>query len=104
LVSDYDQGRAIVKRLMAELPSGSYLAMNDGSDFDPTYVQVITQYNARSGAVPYTPRSVAQIAGFFEGLELVEPGVVSVTRWRPEHSPWGDPAEVSGAGGVARKP
>jgi hypothetical protein len=60
----------------------------------------------QSGAVPYRLRSPEEIAGFFEGLELVEPGVISTSRWRPD--PAGDggglPAEVDAYGGVARKP
>ncbi len=53
---------------------------------------------------PYHLRTVEQIAGWSNGLELVDPGVVPVTHWRP------DPAEVDriepvdGCGGVARKP
>ncbi|MCZ9336671.1 SAM-dependent methyltransferase, partial [Streptomyces sp. TRM76130] len=43
------------------------------------------------------------LARFFEGLELLEPGVVSVSRWRP--SQCGEPtAEVDDFGAVARKP
>jgi hypothetical protein len=42
------------------------------------------------------------VAAFFEGLELVEPGVVTCTRWRPDPAD-GDPAEVDVYGGVGRK-
>jgi hypothetical protein len=104
LVGDYDQARSIVKELMAVLPSGSYLALYDGTDTDPAYAEALRGYNARSGAVPYTPRSTDQIARFFDGLELLEPGVVSVVRWRPDPHPWDEPPEVACAGGVARKP
>ncbi|WP_370024728.1 SAM-dependent methyltransferase [Planotetraspora sp. GP83] len=104
LVGDYDEARSIADRLMAALPSGSYLALYDGTDTDPAYVEAIGRYNAGSGATPYTPRSPEQIARYFDGLELVEPGIVSVSRWRPEPSPWGDPPLVACAGGVARKP
>ena len=45
-------------------------------------VEAQDEYN-ESGAVPYIPRSPEQIGGYLEGLELVEPGLVSVTRWRP---------------------
>ena len=48
-------------------------------------------------------RSPQEIAGFFAGLELVEPGVVSTSRWRPEPSPWGAPAEIDAFCGVGRK-
>jgi hypothetical protein len=63
------------------------------------------QYN-ESGAIPYRLRSPEQIAGFFEGLELVEPGVVSCPRWRPDPPGTSDggPAEVDAYGGVGRKP
>ncbi|WP_405148663.1 SAM-dependent methyltransferase [Sphaerisporangium sp. NBC_01403] len=104
LVSDYDETRSIVNRLMSALPSGSYLALYDGADTDPAYVQAMRRHNSGSGVVPYTPRSPELIAGYFEGLELLEPGIVSVTRWRPDPNPWGEAPEVACAGGVARKP
>jgi hypothetical protein len=44
------------------------------------------------------------MARFFEGLELVEPGLVSAPRWRPEATVFGVPPEVDQLGGVARKP
>jgi hypothetical protein len=104
LVDDYDEARSIVNRLVDALPSGSYLALYDGADTDPAYVAAIGGYNQGSGAIPYTPRSPEQIGGFFEGLELLEPGIVSVSRWRPEPSPWDDDLpEVACAGGLARK-
>ncbi len=104
LVADFDQARSIVSRLMASLPSGSYLAVYDGADTDPAYVEAIRRYNAGSGAVPYTPRSPEQIGRYFDGLELLPPGVVTVSRWRPEPSRRGAPPEVSCAGAVGRKP
>ena len=104
LVEDYDEARSIVGRLMTALPAGSHLALYDGVDTDPAYVQAIAGYNRGSGAIPYTPRSPAQIAGFFDGLDLLSPGVVPVSRWRPDPAPQGEPPAVSCAGGVARKP
>lgn len=103
LVGDEQDPRSIVERLMAALPSGSCLALYDGSDTDPAYVAAIRGFNQAGGAVPYTPRSPQRIASFFDGMQLIEPGVVSVSRWRPEPNPWGVPAEVACAGGVARK-
>jgi hypothetical protein len=105
-VDDDDEARSIVRRLLDPLPSGSYLALNDGTDvIDRAGVEAQEQYN-RSGAVPYHPRSPEQIAGFFEGLELVAPGVVSCPRWRPDPAEGGGglPAEVDAFGGVGRKP
>ncbi|WP_067465239.1 SAM-dependent methyltransferase [Actinomadura macra] len=103
LVDDYDLARSIVKQLMAALPEGSYLAIYDGTDTDPAYMEAIRAYNAGSGAVSYTPRSPADIARYFEGMEVVEPGVLPVTQWRPESTPWGEAPEVACVGGVARK-
>ncbi|QTD96255.1 SAM-dependent methyltransferase [Streptomyces cyanogenus] len=102
-VADHDQARSIVDRLMSALPSGSYLSVNDGSlGIDPVFEQAQEAYN-NSGAVPYNLRTVEAITSFFDGLQLVEPGVVPVTRWRPEP---GSPAPetVAEHGGLARKP
>jgi hypothetical protein len=99
-VIDDAEARSIVKRLLDALSSGSYLAVYDGTDTNPAGVEAQERYN-RSGAVPYRLRSPEQIAGFFEGLELVDPGVVSVSRWRPDPA---DAAEVDAFGGVGRKP
>jgi hypothetical protein len=105
-IGDYDEARSIVRGLLASLPSGSYFALNDGTNvISKAFEEAQEGYN-RSGAVPYHLRSPEQIAGFFDGLELVEPGVVSCPRWRPDPAgPGGDaPAEVDAFGGVGRKP
>jgi S-adenosyl methyltransferase len=105
-VGDYDEARSIVRRLLDALPSGSYLALNDGTNvISDAFAEAQQGYN-ESGAVPYHLRSPEQIAGFFEGLELVEPGVVSVPRWRPDPGDLGGglPAELDAFGGVGRKP
>jgi hypothetical protein len=88
-----------VAALVDPLPAGSYLALSDGTDTSAAVVESHRQYN-ESGAVPYHLRSPARIAEFFTGLDLVEPGVVPFTRWRPEE----EPAYVDGYCGVARKP
>jgi O-methyltransferase involved in polyketide biosynthesis len=101
---DYDEARSIVKRLLDPLPSGSYLTLNDGTNIiSESFVQAQENYN-RSGAVPYHLRSPEQIAGFFEGLELVEPGLVSVPRWRPDPADGEPPEELDAFGAVGRKP
>ncbi|WP_214102867.1 SAM-dependent methyltransferase [Acrocarpospora catenulata] len=104
LVADDAEIRDIIARLLDALPSGSYLALYDGTDTDPAYVKALTGYNGGSGAVPYKPRSPEVIRHFFDGLELLEPGVVSVVNWRPDPDPWGAAPEVACWGGLARKP
>jgi hypothetical protein len=102
-VADYDRARSIVTSLMDALPSGSYLSVNDGSlGVDPVFEQAQSAYN-ESGAVPYILRSVDEITAYFDGLDLIEPGVVSVPHWRPDP---GSPAAAAIAehGGLARKP
>ncbi|MER7053649.1 SAM-dependent methyltransferase [Streptomyces sp. NPDC000351] len=102
-MADYDQARSVVTRLMDALPSGSYLSVNDGSrGIDPEFDRAQDAYN-ESGAAPYILRTVDQITAFFDGLELVDPGVVPVTHWRPEAG--SAPAKPIGEhGGLARKP
>ena len=101
---DYDEARSIVKRLLDPLPSGSYLTLNDGTNIiSEKFVQAQDTYN-RSGAVPDHLRGPEQIASFFEGLELVEPGLVSVPRWRPDRTDGGLPEELDAFGAVGRKP
>jgi hypothetical protein len=104
LVSDDEEAQSIVRRLMEALPSGSYLALYDGADTDPAYVKALGGYNRGSGAIPYTPRSPEKIARYFDGLRVLDPGIVTVSHWRPESTPWGEPPAVACVGGVARKP
>jgi hypothetical protein len=103
-LTDSDEARTIVRQLMAPLPAGSYLSLMDGtSSVSGAPAQEAQEGYNESGALPYVLRSPEEIASFFEGLELVEPGVVSCTRWRPDSAPSGPPAEVDAFGGVARK-
>lgn len=103
-VSDYGRARGIVSRLMAGLPSGSFLVVSDSTATSAGMIAASEAYNA-SGAVPYHVRAVEEIAGFFEGLDLVDPGIVQVTRWRPDaDGAQGEPADVDAYGGVGRKP
>jgi hypothetical protein len=101
-VSDYEQARDLVRRLMAGLPSGSHLVISDSTATSEGMIAASRAYNS-SGAVPYHVRGVEEVAGFFDGLELVEPGVVRVPEWRPDGGD-DDAALVDAYCGVGRKP
>ncbi|MGW6457150.1 SAM-dependent methyltransferase [Streptomyces sp. NPDC055078] len=99
-VADYEQARTLVSDLMAGLPSGSHLVISDSTSTSEGMIAASEAYNS-SGAIPYYVRSVEEIAGFFEGLTLAEPGVVPVTDWRPEP---GAALAVDAYCAVGRKP
>jgi len=102
-ISDDDEAQSIVHGLMAGLPSGSFLALWESTDTSKD-LNVAQQGYDDTGAIPYKLRRIEQIMGFFDGLELVEPGVVLVTQWRPEATQPGDTPEVPTFAGVGRKP
>jgi hypothetical protein len=88
-VPDSDHPREIVQQLMQAMPSGSYLATSDTTrDIDTERVSGTTaQLNTRMGPARMTLRSRDEIAGFLDGLELVEPGLVPLPEWRALANP-----------------
>ena len=104
---DSDDPQRVVTRLMDAVPSGSYLAISHtasdllGQEAREGVKDVVDRLVQQDGAA----RSREQVAAFFEGMDLVEPGLVRVEEWRPEHE-----AETSSTvrsalwGAVARKP
>ncbi len=101
-VESDDEAKSIIDRILGSLPSGSYLAMYDGSDTDPDVVEAARIWNI-SASPKYHLRSPERIAGLFAGLDLVEPGVVPVTRWRPDAEAAAAPA-IAQYCAVGRKP
>lgn len=104
-IGDDDEARGVVTRLMAAVPSGSYLAIaHPTTEIRPDEsAAAAKQWNA-TATPPITLRRRAGLLSWFEGLELLEPGVVTCTKWRPQP---GDPAartDVYQFCGVARKP
>jgi hypothetical protein len=99
-VTDLDETRFIVARLMAAVPSGSYLVLCDGTDNEAAN-EAAKDYQD-TGAVPYVLRSTEQLGRLFEGLEMVEPGLVPITQWRPDPGAEAEPMDAYG--GVGRKP
>jgi hypothetical protein len=108
-IGDADDPYGLVSELVAAVPSGSYVALSHlTGDFDPAAWAGITAAFQRSG-VTMRVRSLAEVEPFFAGLDLVEPGVVSLQRWRPvdvEIGAAGLPTDAAASlyGGVARKP
>jgi S-adenosyl methyltransferase len=101
-----DEAYSIVRRLMAALAPGSFLTINHSTSAisGAAMEEAVAHWN-RVGTPSMTLRTPAQIAHFFDGLDLLEPGVVSCSRWRPETGPNGEqPDEVDEFCGVARKP
>lgn len=103
-IMDTDHARGIVRTLMDAVPSGSYLVLTH-----PT-LELGGEGNAEAMAFwnenatpPITARTGAEVASFFDGLEVLEPGVVSCSRWRPDPAA-GEPPLVAQFGAVGRKP
>ena len=103
-ISGDEDPYALVSQLVAALPPGSYLVVSHPTDdFNPNRQgESIQRYNERV-ADQATLRGHDETARFFNGLELVEPGVVPVAKWRPDSDL--DAARPSSMWcGVARKP
>jgi S-adenosyl methyltransferase len=85
-IPDADDPHAIVARLMDAVPSDSYLAISHlGTDLlDPERQRGLEGVTGRMSQQQYTYRSREQVARFFDGMDLVEPGLVRVEQWRAE--------------------
>ena len=101
LISDDAEAYGVVERLVAALPAGSFLVLSHACLDHPSTADAVAMWNASGSPTPVRARSAAAIARFFDGLDLLDPGVVTCTRWRPEP----DPAQpVMTFGGLAHKP
>ncbi|MEE2037553.1 SAM-dependent methyltransferase [Nocardiopsis sp. CT-R113] len=94
---------AVARAYVDALPSGSFLALCDSTDTSRQIVEAAEAWN-ENAAQPIHLRTPEQVSAFFDGLELLEPGVVSVPFWRPGTARAGAAEEVAQYGGVARKP
>jgi hypothetical protein len=101
-VAEFDDARRLAHELVAALPSGSYLVVADGVTDGGPFDEAIAMWN-QAGSLPYILRTPEQIAGYFDGLELLEPGVVSCPLWRPEPTDIGTAVAVDEYGAVGRK-
>jgi hypothetical protein len=104
LVQDEDDPAARVRELLDALPSDSYVAISHPSqDFDADAVALVTAA-ATQGGMTLVPRTKVEVERFFDGWELIRPGVVPVMAWHPVGSPPEDPNAAFYWAGMARKP
>ena len=105
LIPDVDDPYGIVARLVDAVAPGSWLAVyHPASDIDQDRVgEAVRRVNART-AGSTTLRSHAEITRFFDGLRLLEPGLVQVHQWQPGSviPDVGEP--IAAYAGLARKP
>ena len=105
-VPDGDDPQRIVDTLLDALPAGSYLVASHATSefYADRGAEAARIYHQRG--IPFQFRTADEFAELaFRGLQMLEPGVVSVPEWRPgSDDPRPLPAEVAWNGGVARKP
>jgi hypothetical protein len=104
-LEEEDKPEAVMATLLDALPAGSYLAASHlTAEHEPAGLAA-GQRLYRQAGIPMQIRDADEFASLaFSGLELVPPGLVLVSEWRPDsNAPRPTPAEVSCYGGVARK-
>jgi len=104
-IPDEDDPWRMTRQMMDRLAPGSYLAISHIVSDDPELRQTMTEL-ARSnirGSFGRIRRK-QEVRDFFEGLELVEPGLVNITAWRPDGREEDQSQQWIVFGGVGRKP
>jgi len=104
-ITDDAEAHRVVRTLVDAVSSGSYLVISHPTEEvnGAAVRESMRQWN-ESGAAPITARSRDEIAAYFEGLEFLEPGVVTCSAWRPDPARPGITDKVSEFAAVARKP
>jgi O-methyltransferase involved in polyketide biosynthesis len=104
-VTGAGQSLAIVRRLLGAVAGGSYLVIchPTAEIHGDAMASAAGLWNER-GSAPVTLRTREELARFFAGLDLAEPGVVSCPRWRPDFSGIAEMSDVPHFCGVGRKP
>lgn len=106
MITDHAETRELLRQYIAPLAPGSFVALSattkDG--FPPEEANAVED-DLRARGVFILNRTHAEVTALFDGLELIEPGVVVVNQWRAEPgSPDALRTDVGSYGGVARKP
>lgn len=102
-IRDQEEPARIVETLRHAMPSGSYFVISHGTqDFNPAQATAAVRGYDEATA-PFVLRSREVVERFFDGLDMVEPGVVQLPFWRPEGDIEGDPSKIWLYAGVGRK-
>lgn len=105
-VPDDAEAAAIVSGIAERLPSGSYVVISHAmpGDVSADVLDQGQQVYAASSAGSMTPRPPERLTGLYAGLEPQPPGLINVTRWRPDSTEELDSSKPGFAGVVLRKP
>ncbi|MFJ1702416.1 SAM-dependent methyltransferase [Kitasatospora sp. NPDC088346] len=104
-IDDADDPYGIVRTLLDALPAGSRIALSHATgDFTTPEQAAKGPAVYRAATAQLSMRSREQVARFFDGLELAEPGLVTAPLWRPDQEPQDTDREVAIWAAVARKP
>ncbi|GAA4236428.1 SAM-dependent methyltransferase [Actinomadura meridiana] len=100
-IVDPVEARRVASGLLDGLPSGSYLILDDCTDDNEAFNNAQRAYDD-TGAIPFRLRSREFLSGYFEGLEVEAPGLVTANEWRPDVGV--EPEMLPTLCGVGRKP
>jgi SAM-dependent methyltransferase len=102
-IKHHERPHELVERFKQLMAPGSFLVLSHGTgDFEPDRAGTAVQGYNRASA-PFVLRSRAEITRFFDGLELVEPGVVQIPWWQPEAEVGPDADQIWIYGGIGYK-
>jgi hypothetical protein len=107
LVGDDEDPYGIVARLLGGVPPGSYLVVSHmAKDILPDRMAALAERLGRATRRTWTLRTHTEVARFLDGLDVVDPGVVPMDRWRNPDAVQAAPdgRVVPGYGAIARKP
>jgi O-methyltransferase involved in polyketide biosynthesis len=103
-IIDTSQAAQVVHRLVSAAAPGSYLAISHPTtEVDAAPMTEAVRFWNQQGSAQMTLRTHAELLRFFDGMELLEPGVVTCSRWRPDVMEISEIVDVTHFSGVARK-
>jgi S-adenosyl methyltransferase len=102
-MADADDPGGIVGAFLPAMPRGSHLAVSHAAaDHLSAAAAGHARRNFETAESPFVPRGHAQVTGFFDGLELLAPGVVGGAKWRPGYQA-ADPRRLTFFAGLGQK-